>query len=167
MQIAWLHLSAKPLPLDQIAAWLNKDFDGVIAFDEAHNLGNVFSNEARFIPTRRQGARWGAPANAAAERAHRLRVGHRGHRGVEARLHQPPRPAGRRIGVRQAGRLHRRHRERRVAAKELVSRDMKAAGRYLARSLSFDGVTYERIDHNLTPLQTDIYTEMAVRGRSC
>lgn len=38
---------------------------------------------------------------------------------------------------------------------------MKAAGGYLARSLSFDGVTYERPDHELTPLQTDIYLELA------
>ena len=29
-----------------------------------------------------------------------------------------------------------------MAAMELVSRDMKAAGSYLARSLSFDGVAY-------------------------
>jgi len=48
-----------------------------------------------------------------------------------------------------------------VAAMELVSRDMKAMGAYLARSLSFDGVSYERLEHKLTPLQTDIYNELA------
>ena len=51
-----------------------------------------------------------------------------------------------------------------VAAMELISRDMKALGMYIARSLSFDGVTYQRLDHELTPLQTDIYNELA---RAC
>jgi len=29
--------------LDQLADWLGKDFDGVIAFDEAHNMGNAIT----------------------------------------------------------------------------------------------------------------------------
>ena len=44
---------------------------------------------------------------------------------------------------------------------ELVSRDMKAAGSYLARSLSFADVAYDRLDFYLTPLQTNVYGELA------
>ena len=44
---------------------------------------------------------------------------------------------------------------------ELISRDMKAMGMYLSRSLSYDGVSYERLEHTLSPLQEDIYNELA------
>jgi hypothetical protein len=43
---------------------------------------------------------------------------------------------------------------------EMVSRAMKAASSFQVRSLSFDGVTYERLDHDLTPLQTAISNEL-------
>lgn len=48
-----------------------------------------------------------------------------------------------------------------VAAMEVVAKDMKALGRYVARSLSYDNVTYERITHELTPEQTEVYDELA------
>jgi hypothetical protein len=44
---------------------------------------------------------------------------------------------------------------------ELISRDMKAMGMYLARSLSYDGVSYERLEHTLSDFQEDIYNELA------
>jgi len=44
---------------------------------------------------------------------------------------------------------------------ELISRDMKSMGMYLARSLSYDGVSYERLEHTLSDLQEDIYNELA------
>ena len=31
--------------LDQIVSWLGEDFDGVIAFDEAHNMGNLYGKK--------------------------------------------------------------------------------------------------------------------------
>ena len=48
-----------------------------------------------------------------------------------------------------------------IASMELISRDMKALGMYVSRSLSYDGVSYERLEHTLTPLQEDIYNELA------
>ncbi|MBQ3591762.1 MAG: strawberry notch C-terminal domain-containing protein, partial [Clostridia bacterium] len=48
-----------------------------------------------------------------------------------------------------------------IAAMELVSRDMKAMGVYLARSISFDGVKYDKLNHNLTKDQKYMYDTMS------
>jgi hypothetical protein len=48
-----------------------------------------------------------------------------------------------------------------VAAMEVVARDLKALGLYSARSLSFDGVEYELLEHALTPEQQRIYDAYA------
>jgi hypothetical protein len=37
-----------------------------------------------------------------------------------------------------------------VAAMEVLARDLKALGLYAARSLSYDGVEYELVEHQLT-----------------
>lgn len=44
-----------------------------------------------------------------------------------------------------------------IAAMELVARDLKASGLYLARALSFAGVEYDILKHELTPAQIKIY----------
>ena len=48
-----------------------------------------------------------------------------------------------------------------IAAMELVARDMKAMGVYLARSISYDGVEYTQLQHKLTPEQTYMYNTMS------
>src|SRR3546814_190044 len=48
-----------------------------------------------------------------------------------------------------------------VAAMEVLARDLKALGLYAARSLSFDGVEYEMLEHRLTPGQIGIYDAYA------
>ena len=48
-----------------------------------------------------------------------------------------------------------------VAAMELVARDLKAQGLYLARALSFAGVEYEILEHCLTEAQVKIYDAYA------
>ena len=48
-----------------------------------------------------------------------------------------------------------------VAAMELVARDLKAQGLYLARALSFAGVEYEILEHSLTEAQIKIYDAYA------
>ena len=48
-----------------------------------------------------------------------------------------------------------------IAAMELVARDMKATGRYIARSLSYDGVEYNRVEHTLSPQQREVYDKLA------
>ena len=43
-----------------------------------------------------------------------------------------------------------------VAAMEVLARDLKALGLYAARSLSYEGVEYELIEHQLTADQVRI-----------
>ena len=48
-----------------------------------------------------------------------------------------------------------------IAAMELVSRDLKALGLYQARALSFAGVEYEILKHDLTAQQIAVYDTYA------
>ena len=48
-----------------------------------------------------------------------------------------------------------------IAAMELVARDLKALGLYIARALSFAGVEYDVLRHTLTPEQIAIYDQYA------
>ncbi|HEV7340987.1 MAG TPA: strawberry notch C-terminal domain-containing protein, partial [Sphingopyxis sp.] len=48
-----------------------------------------------------------------------------------------------------------------VAAMEVLARDLKALGLYASRSLSFDGVEYELLEHKLTDEQRRIYDSYA------
>lgn len=44
-----------------------------------------------------------------------------------------------------------------VGAMEMVARDMKACGMYCSRSLSYRGVDYNQVHHELTPEQVEVY----------
>ena len=48
-----------------------------------------------------------------------------------------------------------------VAAMEVLARDLKSLGLYTARSLSYEGVEYELVEHALTPQQQRIYDAYA------
>ena len=48
-----------------------------------------------------------------------------------------------------------------VAAMEVLARDLKALGLYAARSLSFEGIEYEIVEHTLTDEQIRIYDAYA------
>jgi hypothetical protein len=48
-----------------------------------------------------------------------------------------------------------------VAAMEVLARDLKALGLYAARSLSYEGVEYELLEHRLTAEQRRIYDAYA------
>ena len=48
-----------------------------------------------------------------------------------------------------------------VAAMEVLARDLKALGLYAARSLSYEGVEYEMLEHRLTDEQIRIYDAYA------
>jgi hypothetical protein len=48
-----------------------------------------------------------------------------------------------------------------VAAMEVLARDLRALGLYAARSLSYDGVEYELVEHPLTAEQRRIYDAYA------
>lgn len=149
--------------VDQIVAWLGKDFDGVVVFDEAHNAGNAIS-----MPGERGGTEVSAQAKAVVDLQEKLpkaRVVYVSATGATkvsnlsyaVRLglwgKDTPFPGVEGfIADMMAGGL---------ATMELVARDMKQLGAYIARSLSFNGVTYSRVEHQLTPIQTDIYNRLA------
>lgn len=149
--------------LQQLTNWLGADFDGVIALDESHNMANANAKRgARGIAQAAAKALAGIALQEALPNARIVYVSATGATEVSNLTYAtrlglwgegtPFAKAADFIGAIDAGG---------VAAMELVSRDMKAMGAYLARSLSFDGVTYERLEHTLTPLQTDIYNELA------
>lgn len=48
-----------------------------------------------------------------------------------------------------------------VAAMEVLARDLRSLGLYTARSLSYDGVEYELVEHKLTDEQRRIYDAYA------
>src|SRR4029077_14968016 len=48
-----------------------------------------------------------------------------------------------------------------VAAMEVLARDLKSLGLYTARSLSYEGIEYELVEHALTPEQKRIYDAYA------
>jgi hypothetical protein len=48
-----------------------------------------------------------------------------------------------------------------IAAMEVLARDLKALGLYAARSLSFEGIEYEIVEHALSPEQVRIYDAYA------
>lgn len=143
--------------------WLGKDFDGVIAFDEAHSMGNAIAikgkrgvrrpsqqalagiNLQRELPNARVVYVSATGATEVSNLSYADRLGLWGEGTPFADVNEFVN------GVSAGG----------IAAMELISRDMKAMGMYLARSLSYDGVTYERMEHTLSELQEDIYNELA------
>ena len=54
----------------------------------------------------------------------------------------------------------------RLAAMEMVARELKAQGKYLSRTLSFKGVTYSEEEHVLSPEQKELYKTAAVAWKS-
>jgi len=149
--------------LQQMVEWLGKDFDGVIAFDEAHSMGNAIAikgkrgvrkpsqqamagiNLQRELPNARVVYVSATGATEVSNLSYTDRLGLWGEGTPFADVNAFVN------GVSAGG----------IASMELISRDMKAMGMYLARSLSYDGVSYERMEHTLSELQEDIYNELA------
>ncbi len=149
--------------LQQVVDWLGQDFDGVIAFDESHNMSNVVEKRgARGMAPPAAKALAGVALQAALPHARIVYVSATGATEVSNLAYAT------RLGLwgegtpfNNASDFTKSINAGGVAAMELISRDMKAMGVYIARSLSFDGVTYERLEHALTPLQIDVYNELA------
>ncbi|WP_027156702.1 strawberry notch-like NTP hydrolase domain-containing protein [Methylobacter luteus] len=147
----------------QIIDWLGKDFDGVIAFDEAHSMGNAIAikgkrgvkkpsqqaiagiNLQKELPNARVTYVSATGATEISNLSYADRLGLWGEGTPFADVNTFI------SDVSKGG----------IASMELISRDMKAMGMYLARSLSYDGVSYERLEHTLSDLQEDIYNELA------
>lgn len=147
----------------QIIDWLGDGFDGVIAFDEAHSMGNAIGvkgkrgnrkpslqalagiNLQRELPKARVVYVSATGATEISNLSYADRLGLWGEGTPFADVNTFI------ADVSKGG----------IASMELISRDMKAMGMYIARSLSYDGVSYERLEHTLSEFQEDIYNELA------
>lgn len=146
----------------QIANWLGADFDGVIVFDEAHEMGNAVpvkgtrgtkkpSDQAlaalelqRALPRAKVVYVSATGATEVANLAYADRLGLWGEGTPFTDVHA------------FVGSL-----SQSVSAMELVAQNLKQMGLYLARSLSFDGIVYNKIEHDLTDYQRETYDLLA------
>ncbi len=145
--------------LDQIVRWAGPGFEGVIVFDEAHEMGGVAGGEGAL--GQKQGSLQGIAGVLLQNTLPRARVLYASATGasdvnnlayaVRLGLWGPGTAFANReqfiSEIRDGG----------IAAMELVARDLKASGLYLARALSFAGIEYDILRHDLSVEQIAIY----------
>ena len=155
---------AKKSRVDQIVDWLGSDFDGVILFDESHAMANAAGSKGERGDTEasQQGraglrlqhklpnARVVYVSATGATSVHNLAYAQR--LGLWGGEDFPFATRAEFVEAIEAGG---------VAAMEVLARDLRALGLYTARSLSYDGVEYELVEHPLTPEQRAIYDAYA------
>ena len=162
----------KAARLDQILAWLGRDpgsetapsFDGVIVFDESHAMQNAAGSRTERgeeVPSQqgRAGlrlqhalpdARVVYVSATGATTVHNLAYAQR--LGLWGGADFPFATRAEFVEAIEAGG---------VAAMEVLARDLKSLGLYTARSLSYEGIEYELVEHALTPEQRLIYDAYA------
>ncbi|NIJ09306.1 putative RNA methylase [Sphingomonas vulcanisoli] len=149
--------------LRQILDWLGDGCEGVIVFDEAHEMAGVAGGEGRF------GTKDGSDQGIAGVRLQNLLprvrvlyVSATGASDVNNLAYAT------RLGLWGPGTAFADRRAfvdslRRggIAAMELIARDLKMQGLYTARALSFAGVEYDILEHQLAPDQIAVYDAYA------
>ncbi|MFT4162721.1 strawberry notch family protein, partial [Shinella sp.] len=148
----------------QIVEWLGPDFDGVIIFDESHAMQNAAGGkgERGDVAASQQG-RAGLRLQHALPKARIVYVSATGATTVHNLAYAqrlglwggedfPFATRAEFVEAIEAGG---------VAAMEVLARDLRALGLYTARSLSYDGVEYELVEHELTDEQRRIYDAYA------
>ncbi len=149
--------------LDQLVKWLGADFDGVIVFDEAHNAGNA-------VPIK--GKRGNTPVSAQAlavvelqkmlPKARVVYVSATGASRVENFSYATRLGLwGKETAFPEVSNFISEMVAGGLATMELIARDIKQMGAYMARSLSYRGVSYSRLEHQLSPTQREIYDRLA------
>ncbi len=150
--------------IEQVVEWLGRDFDGVIIFDEAHAMANAAGGKgARGDVAASQQGRAGLRLQHALPDARIVYVSATGATTVQNLAYAqrlglwggedfPFASRSQFVAAIEAGG---------VAAMEVLARDLKALGLYASRSLSFDGVEYEMLLHELTAEQRRIYDSYA------
>lgn len=149
--------------IDQLVEWFGKDYDGVIVFDEAHNAGNLLGKKGKF------GKSGGSQAAiAVAELQKRLPNARVLYCSATAATEVSGLAYASRLGLWGSGTAFTDVNDfvskigsSGLSAMELVIRDMKAMGMYVARSISYNGVEYGTIQHDLDPVQRQIYDTMS------
>ena len=150
--------------VQQIVDWLGRDFDGVIVFDESHAMQNAGGGKTeRGDASPSQQGRAGLRLQHALPDARILYVSATGATTVHNLAYAqrlglwggadfPFATRAEFVQAIEAGG---------VAAMEVLARDLKALGLYAARSLSYEGVAYELVEHALTSEQIRIYDAYA------
>ncbi|MEQ8285729.1 strawberry notch-like NTP hydrolase domain-containing protein [Thalassospira sp.] len=150
--------------LQQIIDWLGHDFDGVIVFDEAHAMANAAGGkgERGDVAPSQQG-RAGLRLQRAVPDARIVYVSATGATDVRnlAYAERLGLWGGEDFPFTNRGEFVQAVEAGGVAAMEVMSRDVKALGLYTARSLSYEGVEVEIVEHALTPEQVAIYDAYA------
>ncbi len=148
----------------QIVEWLGSNFDGVIIFDESHAMQNAGGGKGNRgdIAASQQGraglrlqhalpdARVVYVSATGATAVHNLAYAQR--LGLWGGEDFPFQTRAEFVEAIEAGG---------VAAMEVLARDLRSLGLYTARSLSYDGVEYELVEHQLTDEQRRIYDAYA------
>ena len=150
--------------IQQIVDWLGRDFDGVIVFDEAHAMANAAGGRTeRGEQAASQQGRAGLRLQHALPGARIIYVSATGATTVQnlAYAERLGLWLGEDFPFSTRAEFVAAIEDGGVAAMEVVARDLKALGLYSARSLSFDGVEYELLGHDLTPEQVRIYDAYA------
>lgn len=162
--LRWQDRREKASRLRQIVDWLGSDFDGVIVFDEAHAMANAAGGKGdRGDVAASQQGRAGLRLQHALPDARIVYVSATGATEVQNLAYTqrlglwggedfPFATRGEFVAAIEAGG---------VAAMEVLARDLKALGLYAARSLSFDGVEYDLLEHQLGEEQVRIYDAYA------
>ena len=150
--------------LEQITRWLGADFQGCILFDEAHAMANAVSSQGsrgakkpsaqglagldlqHALPDARIVYVSATGATTVSNLAYAARLGLWGTDDI------PFSSQAEFVAAMEKGG---------IAAMEMISRDLKALGLYAARSLSYEGIEYQFLDHALTPEQIAVYDAYA------
>ena len=150
--------------VQQIVDWLGDDFDGVVIFDEGHSMANAAGGKSdRGDKAASQQGRAGLRLQRALPDARVVYVSATGASEVESLAYAE------RLGLWGSADFPFATRSEFIAAvedggvatMEVLARDLKAMGLYASRSLSFEGVEYEILEHALTEEQVRIYDSYA------
>jgi predicted RNA methylase len=148
----------------QIVEWLGSDFDGVIIFDESHamqNAGGGTGGRGDTAPS--QQGRAGLRLQHALPNARVVYVSATGATTVHnlAYAQRLGLWGGEDFPFATRAEFVEAIEDGGVAAMEVLARDLRSLGLYTARSLSYDGVEYELVEHTLTDEQRRIYDAYA------
>ena len=147
---------------NHIVEWFGKDYDGVIVFDESHLAGNAIPMRGtRGVKKASERAKAVVALQDALPNARILYVSATGATEVSNLSYAT------RLGLWGEGTAFRSREEfiekvssGGLSVMEIVARDMKSMGCYLARSLSYDGIVNRKIEHKLSGDQQRKYDEM-------
>lgn len=149
----------------QIVEWLGDDFDGVIVFDESHAMKNSVVTGIGGVTSADDGTQAGKMGLKLDEMLPNARIVY-----VSATAATVPRNMGYmgRLGLWGAGSPFPDFMDflsaigsGGIGAMEMLSRDLKAVGSYVSRLISYKGIQYDKVTHELTPDEIGQYNTMA------